>query len=117
MRSGSRGPGRRHPLKLASQDAGLRRSSMRSWLRTFAIADVEGLVFHQHPDELSVGHVDDRLPGLGEAVARLCVGQRPHLVPEAAQVGARQARRLALIEVPAQPYVSIAQREDRLRLC
>ena len=54
-------------------------------------------------------------PGLRVAVAGLGVGQRAHLV-EPVQVGARQAVRLALVEVPAQADVPVGEREHRLGL-
>ena len=92
-----------------------RRSRTRSWCEQFAVADVERLVVDQQPDDLAVGDVDEGLAVLGIAVAGLGVGQRPDLV-ERVQVGARQAVRLALVEVAAQPDVSVGQREQRFGL-
>ena len=42
-----------------------RKSSTRSWERSFAVADVEGLVIDKQADDLAVGHVDELLAGLG----------------------------------------------------
>jgi hypothetical protein len=107
-------PGRRLPLQLAVEGAGaeVEHPGVRD---QFAVADVEGLVVDQQPDRLAVGHVDDGLPRLGEAVARLGVGQRAQLV-ERVEVGARDAVRLALVEVAAQADVPVAEREDGLGL-
>ena len=80
-----------------------------------AVPDVERLVVDEQPDDLAVGHVDDGLPDVGEAVARLRVRQRPVLV-QRVQVRARQAVRLALVQVAAQPDVPVGQGEDRLAL-
>ena len=41
-----------------------------------AAVDVERLVLDEEPDELAVGHVDDRLAVLGEAEAALSVADR-----------------------------------------
>ena len=41
-----------------------------------AVAQVERLVVDEQPDELAVGDVDDRLAGLGVAVAGLGVRER-----------------------------------------
>ena len=80
-----------------------------------AVADVERLVVDQQPDQLAVGDVDDRLAGLGVAVAGLGVRQWAQLV-ERVEVGAGQAVRLALVQVAAQPDVPVGQREHRLGL-
>ena len=80
-----------------------------------AVADVEGRVVDQQPDDLAVGHVDHRLPRLRVAVAGLGVGQRARL-PEGVQVGAGERRGLALVEVAADPDVAVGEGEDRLRL-
>ena len=105
---------RRAPLGAAAQHAGaeVELALVREQL---AVADVERLVVDQQPDDLAVGHVDDRLARLGVAVAGLGVGQRPQLV-ERVQVGAGQAVRLALVEVAAQPDVAVGEGEDRLGL-
>ena len=107
-------PGRRLPLQLPVEGAGaeVEHPGVRD---QFAVADVEGLVVDQQPDRLAVGHVDHGLPRLGEAVAGLGVRQRPQLV-ERVQIGARDAVRLALVEVAAQADVPVAECEDRLRL-
>jgi hypothetical protein len=60
------------------------------------VADVERLVVDEQPDQLAVGHVDDRLPGLRVAVGDLGVRQRPQLV-DPVEVASRQAVRLALV--------------------
>ena len=78
-----------------------------------AVADVERLVVDQQPDDLAVGDVDDRLAVLRVAVGGLGVRQRAGLV-EAVEVGAREAERLALVEVAAQADVAVGEREDRL---
>src|SRR5579863_4008939 len=80
-----------------------------------AIPDVEGLVVDQQADDLSVGDVDDGLPGVGEAVAGLRVRQWPDLV-HGVEVGAGQAVGLALVQVAAQPDVPVRQRKDRFAL-
>src|SRR3954453_17708041 len=80
-----------------------------------AVADVEGLVVDEQADDLAVRDVEDRLPRLGKPVARLGVGERADLV-DAVQVRARQAVRLALVEIAAQADVPVREREDRLRL-
>ncbi len=81
-----------------------------------AKADIEGLVVHEQTDDLAVGDVDDGLSRLRIAVAGLGVWQRACLV-ESVQVAARQAVGLAFVQVTAQPDVSVAEREDRPRLC
>ncbi len=81
----------------------------------FAVPDVERLVADQQANDLAVGDVDDGLAGLRIAVAGLGVRQRPDFV-EGVQVGARQAVRLALVEVAAQPNVPVGQGEQRFRL-
>ena len=77
------------------------------------VADVEGLVVHQQSDDLPVGDVDHRLAGLGIAVRGLGVRQRAPFV-HGVEVGARDTVRLALLEVAAQPHVTVRQREHRL---
>src|SRR5215218_898609 len=61
-----------------------------------AVADVEGLVVHQQPDDLAVRDVDDGLPVLRVAVGGLRVRQRSGLVV-AVEVGAREPEGLALV--------------------
>ena len=78
-------------------------------------AHVEGLVVDQQADDLAVGHVDGRLARFGVAVAGLRVGQRALFV-EAVEVAARQALRLAFVEVAAQADVPVGQSEDRAGL-
>ncbi len=108
------GAGRRLPLRRTPKHSGpeVQHALVPAEL---AVADVERLVLHEQPDQLAVGHVDDRLAGVGEAVTRLGVGERPDLV-EAAQVAAGEPERLALVEVAAQPDVAIREREHRLGL-
>src|SRR5207247_7322367 len=65
--------------------------------------------------DLAVGHVHDRLAGLGIAVPRLGIGERAQLV-ERVQVRARQAEGLTLVEIRAQSDVSVRKCEHRLRL-
>src|ERR671920_2243761 len=112
-------PGRRDPLDSPSQ-------------RTIAevedalvsaqpsVADVERRVVHEQADYLAVGDVDERVPYLGVAVARLGVGQRMRLV-EAVEVRARHAVGLALLEVRPQPDVPIGEgrstRSGQARRC
>ena len=106
--------GRRHPFGLAAERA--RAEVEHALVRAqLAVADVERLIVDEQPDQLAVGDVDDGLPGLRQAVRRLGVGQRPYLV-EPVEVGARQAVRLALVQVPAPAEVAVRQREHRLRL-
>ena len=78
-----------------------------------AVADVERLVVDEQPDDLAVGDVDDRLAVLRVAVGGLGVRQRAGLV-EAVEVGAREAERLALVEVAAQADVAVGEREHGL---
>ena len=78
-------------------------------------AQVERLIVDEQADDLAVGDVDHGLARLGIAVAGLGVGHRALLV-EAGEVGARQAGRLALVEVSAQANVTVGQREQRFRL-
>src|ERR1700761_1115777 len=80
-----------------------------------AVANVEWLVVDQQAQDLAVGDVDDRLPGLRVAVAGLRIRQRPDLV-ERVQIRAGQAVRLAFVEVAANSDVPVGQREQRLRL-
>ena len=103
---------RRDPFGLPAQQAGpeVERSLVLSQL---PVADVERLVVDQQADDLAVGDVEHRLPGLGIAVAALGVGQRPGLV-EAVEVGPGQSVRLALLEVPAEPDVPVGEGEERL---
>ena len=117
-------PGRRAPLTcLPAGDrqcavrvsVPARMSRTRSCCEQFAVSDVERLVVDEQAHDLAVGDVDDRLAVLGIAEARFGVRQRPGLV-ERVQVGARQAVRLALVEVAAQPDVAVGQREQRLGL-
>ena len=107
-------PAGRAPVQLPVQGAGPQVEDPLVG-EQLAVAHVERLVVDQQPDQLAVGDVDDGLPGLGVAVARLGVRQRAQLV-ERVEVGAGQAVRLALVEVAAQPDVPVGQREDRLRL-
>ena len=71
-----------------------------------AVPNIERLIDDKQSDELAVGHVEDRLPGLRVSVPSLGVRQGPELV-EAAQVGAGKTEWLAFIEVPAQPDVAV----------
>ena len=80
-------------------------------VQQLAVAQVERFVVDEQPDELAVGDVDDCLARLREAVARLGVGQRSHLV-ERVQVGAHQAGGIALVEIAAHPDVPVGQREQ-----
>ena len=50
-----------------------------------AVSDVEGLVVDEQADDLAVGHVDQRLPGLRIAVRRFGVGEG-HLLVDRVQV-------------------------------
>ena len=81
----------------------------------FAVPDVERLVVDQQPDDLAVGHVDERLALLRVAVAGLGVGQRAEL-EERVEVGAGQSVRLAFVEVAAKSDVSVGQCEHRFGL-
>jgi hypothetical protein len=88
-------PGRRDPLGPPSQRPVAKVEDTLVSTQP-SVADVKRLVVHEQADYLSVGDVDQRLPGLGIAVARLGVGQWPRLV-KAVEVCARQAVRLALL--------------------
>jgi len=79
------------------------------------IADVEGLVVDEEPQELAVGDVDHRLPRLGIPEPCLCVGKRSQLV-DAVQVGPGKAMGFPLVEVPPQSHVPVREGEDRLAL-
>ena len=105
-------PGGREPLDLSPQNPGAE-VEHPPVLAQIAIADIERLVVDEQADDLAVGDVDHRLPCLGIPVAPLGVRQRPGLV-EAVQVRARQAVRLALIEVRPKPDVPVGEGEDRL---
>src|SRR5262249_35786129 len=80
-----------------------------------AVADVEGLVVQEQPDQLAVGDVDDGLPGLRQAVDRLGGGEGG-VLGDAGGVAARQAARLPLVEVAPPADVPVGQREHRFRL-
>src|ERR1700756_647956 len=80
-----------------------------------AVANVERLVVDQQAQDLAVGDVDDRLPGLRVAVDGLRIPQRPEPV-ERVQIRAGQAVRLAFVEVAANSDVPVGQREQRFRL-
>ena len=71
-----------------------------------AVADIERLVLDEQANDLAVGHVDHGLAGVRKAVFGFGVRERANLV-EAAQVGAREAVGLTLIEVPTQPDMPI----------
>ena len=102
----------RHPLDLPGEGAGAQVEHPLVGDEG-AVADVEGLVVDQQPDELAVGHVDQGLARLRVAVAPLGVRQRPLLV-DRVEVGARGAERLALVQVPPQAEVAVAEGEHRL---
>ena len=76
---------------------------------------IERLIIDKQADQLAVGDVDDRLPGLRQAIGTLGVRQRPHLV-NPVEIAPRQAVRLALLQVAPPPHVTVGQREHRLRL-
>ncbi len=78
-----------------------------------AVAQVERLVVDEQANDLAVRDVDDRLAVLRVAVAGLGVRERARLV-EPVQVGARDAVRLALVEVRAHADVAVGEREQRL---
>src|SRR5450432_2284312 len=102
--------GRGDPFHLASQDASpeVEYPLMRAKL---AIADVEGLIVHEQPEQLAVGDVDHRLTGLREPVADLRIGQWAALI-ETVQVGAWKAVRVTLVEIPAPADMPVGQREQ-----
>src|SRR5664279_1447998 len=77
-----------------------------------AVAQVEGLVVDQQPDQLAVSDIEDGLSGLRESVAGFGVGQPP-ILEERAEVGAGQPARVALVEIAARPDVPVGQREQR----
>src|SRR5262249_34560241 len=102
------------PADVAGERAGLE-VERAGVLEQLAVAQVERLVVDEQPDDLAVGGVDDRLAGLGVAVAGLGVRQLVGLV-EAVEVRAREAERLALVEVAAQADVAVGECKDRLGL-
>jgi hypothetical protein len=106
--------GRRPPHDFSAQRA---RPQIEPTLVTqkLAIADVEGLVVDEQPDELAVRHVDHGLARLGIPVACLRIRERAKL-EEPGHVGAGHGMRLALVEISAQPDVAVGQREQRLGL-
>jgi len=107
-------PGPRRPFGVTVQHPGaeVKHALVRAQL---AGADVERLVIDEQAQQLAVGDVDDRLPGLREAVGDLGVRQRPRLV-DPVEIASRQAVRLALLQVAAPSHVAVGQREHRLRL-
>ena len=107
-------PGGRRPGDVPGQGAGPQVEGA-GVLADGAVPDIERLVVDQQPDDLAVGDVDDGLPGVGEPVPGLRVGQRPVLV-DRVQVGAGEPVGLALVEVAAQADVTVGEREDRLAL-
>src|SRR6516164_6847345 len=80
-----------------------------------AVSHVEGLVVDQEAENLAVSDVDHGLAGLGIAVSRLRIRQRPDLI-KAVQERARRKGRFTLFEVATQPDVPIGESEDRFRL-
>ena len=76
----------------------------------FAVANIERFVVDQQPDDLAVGHIDDRLPRLGIPVAAFRIRQRPDF-EDTIEIGARQAVRLTLVQVPAPTNVAVGQCE------
>src|SRR5215213_7340134 len=81
-----------------------------------AVAQVERLVVDEQADDLAVGDVDDRLARLRVPVGGFRLRERAELV-ERVQVRPRQAERLALVQVRAEPDMPVREREHRLRLC
>ncbi|OLB96540.1 MAG: hypothetical protein AUI15_14030 [Actinobacteria bacterium 13_2_20CM_2_66_6] len=109
------GAGRgRLPFGRARQEAGLEVEHPLVG-EELAVADVERLVFDHQPDDLAVGHVDQRLPCLGIAVCRLRV-REGHLLEDRVQICARCGVRLPFVEVGAPPDVAVGKREDRFGL-
>ena len=106
--------GRWHPLGAALQHPG---AEIEPPLVTaqLPVAQVERLIVDEQADDLGVGDVDDRLTGLGVAVAGLGVGHRAQLV-EPIEIGPGQSEGLSLVEVAPQPDVAVGQREHRLGL-
>ena len=76
-----------------------------------AVADVERLVVDKQADHLAIGHVDDRLAGLGVAVRRLRVGKRDLFV-DAVEIAACDGVGLALVEVGAPADVAVGEGEE-----
>src|SRR5829696_1013461 len=107
-------PGGRAPLDVAGERPGphVEHPLVAAKL---AVADVEGLVLDQEPDQLAVRRVDDHLARLRVAEARLGIREWPALV-EAVQVRAGKPERLPLVEVRPQADVPVGEREHRLRL-
>ncbi|CAB4932518.1 unannotated protein [freshwater metagenome] len=104
-------PVRRAPLGAPPQHAG---PQVQGALvgDDLAVVQVQRGVADQQPDQLAVGHVDDGLALLREAVAGLRVGQRP-LLEEAVEVGARDDGGLALLQRAAHADVPVGQGEHR----
>ena len=102
------------PVDVAGQRARahVERAAVRAHL---AVAHVERLVVDEHPDQLAVGDVDQRLALVREPEPALGVRQRAGL-EERVEVGARHRVRLPLVEVAAHPDVAVGQREQRLGL-
>src|SRR5262245_26090060 len=80
-----------------------------------AVPDVERLVVDEEPDQLAIGHVDDGLADARAAVNGFAVVEWAQLV-HGIQITARQAVRLALVEVGTQTDVAVRQREHGLAL-
>ena len=76
-------------------------------------AEQQRLVVDVELDQLGVGHVDDRLTGLGEAVRILGVTDVPRLV-EPVQERAVAVRVAALLRVGAHADIAVADGEQRL---
>ena len=108
-RTRSRGAARRLQLDLAPQDAG---AHVEHALHAPG-RHVERLAVGEQAHDRAVGRRDDRLPGAGEPVGVLGVGDRPGLVEAVehhpAVVGGR-----ALLGRAAHAEVAVAEREHRL---
>ncbi len=71
------------------------------------------LVVDVQLEQLGVGHVDDRLAGLGEAVRLLGMHDRPRLV-EPVEVGAVAVGLTALLGIGSHPQIAVAECEQGL---
>jgi hypothetical protein len=71
-----------------------------------AIADVEGLIIDKKTDQLGVGDIDHRFPGLGVAVGGLGIRQWTALI-DAVQVRTGKTVGFALIQVAPPADVAV----------
>ena len=104
--------GRRAPHEVPFEDAGAEVDAALVFVEVGA-GEQQRLVVDVQLHQLGVGHVDDRLAGLGEPEGVLGVLDVPGLV-EAVEVRAVAVRLAALLRVGPHPEVAVAEGEERL---